>query len=67
MDIRAAQNFFAKRGMSPATVAALTAHSVELPEELLFMTEEEIQEISNLGSTGLEEVRAYRARFAHRK
>jgi len=64
MDIHAAQNFFDKRGLSLATISALAAHSVQLPEELLLMTEEEIRQIPDLGSTGLDEVQAYRARFS---
>jgi len=63
MDIHAAQHFFGKRGLSSATISALAAYSMALPEELLLMTEEEIRQISDLGSTGFDEVQAYRARF----
>ena len=63
MDIHAAEQLFGKRGFARDTIAALAAHGIGLPEELLFMTEEQILQIPGLGNTGLDEVRAYRARF----
>ena len=63
MDIHAAEQFFDKRGFSRGTIAALAAHGIGLPEELLFMTEAQILQIPGLGNASLEEVRAYKARF----
>ena len=60
---RAEQQFFANRGFSTDSIKALTAYGVELPEELLVMTESEIPRIPGLGAHGLAEVRVYRGRF----
>ena len=60
---RAEQLFFANRGFSADSVKALTAHGIELPEELLPMTESQILQIPGLGTHGLAEVRTYRRRF----
>ena len=60
---RAEQQFFANRGFSAESIKALTSHGLELPEELLLMTERQILNIPGLGSHGLAEVRAYRRRF----
>jgi len=64
MDNRAAQDFFGKRGLSGTTIVALVASGIELPEELLFLTEREINEILGLDAAGLEEIRAYRERMS---
>ena len=66
MDARAALNFFGGRGFSRATVAALAAHGLHLPEELLFMTREDIRDIAGLDEEGRSEIREYRARFSVR-
>ena len=60
---RAEQQFFANRGFSADSIKALTAYGIELPEELLVMTEGDILRILGLGTHGLAEVRAYRGRF----
>ena len=60
---RAEQQFFANRGFSADSIKVLTAHGLELPEELLLMTESQILKIPGLGSHGLAEVRAYWRRF----
>ena len=64
MDNRAAQDFFGKRGLSGTTIVALVASGIELPEELLFLTEREINEILGLDAAGLEEIRAHRERMS---
>jgi hypothetical protein len=66
MDRRAAIDFFGGRGLSRATVAALVAHGIALPEELLFMTREDIRRIPGLDDDGRAAIREYRRRFAVR-
>jgi hypothetical protein len=64
MDNRSAQDFFGKRGLSRSSIAALVASGMQLPEELLFLTEREINEIPGLDAAGLEAIRAYRGRMS---
>jgi hypothetical protein len=66
MDERAAINFFGKRGFSRATVAALIAHGITLPEEVLFLTREDIRQIPGLDEELRAEIRDYRRRFSLR-
>jgi len=63
MNERASENFFAQRGLSGATIAALIGHGIVLPEELLFMTEEELRGIPELDGSAIAEIEAYRRRF----
>ena len=63
MDKRAAENFFSRRGFSPRTVHALVESGIHLPEEVLFLTGEQVQRIAGLDAGGLTEIEAYRSRF----
>lgn len=64
IDDRAAQQFFAKRGLSADTIRALILHEVEMPEELLLLSDRELLQIDGLEKNGLAEVKAYRRRFS---
>ena len=64
IDDRAAQQFFAKRGLSADTIRALILHGIAMPEELLLLTEKELLQIEGLEEEGLDEVKAYRGRFS---
>jgi hypothetical protein len=54
---------FLFRGLSPRTVKLLRAASVDLPERLLFMTEEQIKAVSGLDKKSRAEIEGYRAKF----
>jgi hypothetical protein len=59
----AAMNF-RERGFSRRTIAALTGASIDLPERLLSMTEEELRKLPGLGKASFAEICAYRQRFS---
>ena len=64
IDARAAEHFFAKRGFSSETIKDLVAHGILMPEELLFMSGDNIVGISfDSAKISLAEIRAYRQRF----
>jgi hypothetical protein len=54
---------FRGRGLSNETIRALVDYGLALPEELLFMGEDQIRAISGIGETGLAEIKAYWAKF----
>ena len=51
---------FEGRGFSKRTVDALLAHGINAPEQLLFMTETELQNIPDIGAISLGEIFRYR-------
>jgi DNA-directed RNA polymerase alpha subunit len=54
---------FNGRGLSHRTVKALVDCSIDAPERLLFMTEDQIRAIPGAGKASIAEIRAYRAKF----
>jgi hypothetical protein len=49
--------------VSDRVAKKLVAAGIASPEQLLFMTKAQIQEIPGMGKTALEEIAAYRVRF----
>jgi hypothetical protein len=54
---------FSERGFSEHTISVLMAHGMDLPERLLFMTEEQIRQIPGAGKAVIAQIKSYRARF----
>jgi len=54
--------FGGSTGFSERTIAALVAASIDVPERLLFATEEEIGKIPGIGKVSRQEIARYRAR-----
>jgi DNA-directed RNA polymerase alpha subunit len=54
---------FTRRGLSGRTIEAVLGHGIEMPEQLLFMSEADLKAIPGVGKAALKEIAAYRARF----
>jgi DNA-directed RNA polymerase alpha subunit len=54
---------FCDRGLSQRTIQALVDCSIDAPERLLFMTEDQLKNIPGAGKESLAEIRAYRDKF----
>jgi hypothetical protein len=54
---------FHNRGLSHPTIAALVDCSIDAPERLLFMTEEQIEAIPCVDKSSLAEIVSYRGKF----
>jgi DNA-directed RNA polymerase alpha subunit len=54
---------FQNRKFSNRTIQALIDCSIDAPERLLFMTEEQIESIPGVGKVSLGEIRAYRQKY----
>jgi DNA-directed RNA polymerase alpha subunit len=54
---------FQNRKFSKRTIQALIDCSVDAPERLLFMTEEQIKSIPGVGKVSLGEIRTYRQKY----
>ena len=63
MDKRAAENLFAHRGFSAPTMHILVASGMQLPEEVLLLTNDQVAQIPGVDTAGRAEIEAYRKRF----
>jgi hypothetical protein len=52
-----------ERGMSPRTSTALVEQGLDMPERLLFMTEDEVKALPGIGPFSLGDIMRYRAQW----
>jgi DNA-directed RNA polymerase alpha subunit len=54
---------FSDRGLSRRTIDALLDASIDAPERLLFMSEQQIKGIPGIGKASVTEIASYRAKY----